>query len=670
MSKQNRNVPLLTKIEMSPFWVLHLQFRCCSLSLPEAKPCGARRAVRGISPPAAGRSFLARWCYDSASMAREFALIALLSLIVPGTGASQQTTAVAPVKHVTPEWVTRSNQDAHLLLGINARFNPEASVSLGMPELDDQIIDLKPRFRERRQEATGQAITELEKRLEEEKDSAVRQDLEILIKSARAEIRGAEIRRKYFIQFYNPSEFAYWGISALLDDQVLQERRVKALLRLRRYAGLEPGYEPLTKVAQDRMRERLSVPGLVGPFKGGVERSLSLSDTHVNGIAKLFDKYHIDGYEPASRKLRDQIAESDEFIRHEVLPRCRADYRMPSEAYAYTLEQVGVDMPPDQLAALARASFDEIQNEMMTLAPKVAKEKGFQATDYRDVIHALKKDQWEGAQILPNYEKRIAEIEEIIRRERLVTLPARPMKIKLASEAESADIPGPYEAPPPMINNTGQVGVFVLPSRVPAPPGGKPGATEPLDDYTFAAASWTLTAHEGRPGHDLQFDSMIEKGVSLARAEFANNSANIEGWALYSEAILKPYMPPDGQLISLQQRLMRAARAFLDPELQASKITPEQAKRLLVEEVVLSETLANQEVDRYTFRSPGQATSYFYGYTELMRLRADTEKAMGLAFDQQAFHDFILSQGVLPPVLLRKAVFEYFVPRNGARPSN
>lgn len=85
------------------------------------------------------------------------------------------------------------------------------------------------------------------------------------------------------------------------------------------------------------------------------------------------------------------------------------------------------------------------------------------------------------------------------------------MKIKLASEAESADIPGPYEAPLPMINNTGQVGVFVLPSRVPAPPGTKPGATELLDDYTFAAASWTLTAHEGRPGHYLQFDSMVER---------------------------------------------------------------------------------------------------------------------------------------------------------------
>ncbi|PYT71608.1 MAG: DUF885 domain-containing protein, partial [Acidobacteria bacterium] len=97
-----------------------------------------------------------------------------------------------------------------------------------------------------------------------------------------------------------------------------------------------------------------------------------------------------------------------------ILPRTRTDYRMPPEVYAYTLVRVGVDMPPEQLAVLAHASFDEIQNEMMALAPKVAKEKGIQATDYRDVIRALKKEQWEGPEILANYEKRIAEIEEII----------------------------------------------------------------------------------------------------------------------------------------------------------------------------------------------------------------------------------------------------------------
>jgi len=36
-------------------------------------------------------------------------------------------------------------------------------------------------------------------------------------------------------------------------------------------------------------------------------------------------------------------------------------------------------------------------------------------------------------------------------------------------------------------------------------------------------------------------------------------------------------MPDDGKLISLQLRLQRAARAFLDPELQMGKWTPESA---------------------------------------------------------------------------------------------
>jgi uncharacterized protein (DUF885 family) len=120
-------------------------------------------------------------------------------------------------------------------------------------------------------------------------------------------------------------------------------------------------------------------------------------------------------------------------------------------------------------------------------------------------------------------------------------------------------------------------------------------------------------------------------------------------------------MPAEGQLISLQARLQRAARAFLDPELQSGKVTPAEAKRVLMDDVVLSEAMANQEVERYTFRSPGQATSYFYGYTRLVELRGDVEKAQGNKFNQQQFHDYILAQGLLPPSLLRKAVMEKFV---------
>jgi uncharacterized protein (DUF885 family) len=71
--------------------------------------------------------------------------------------------------------------------------------------------------------------------------------------------------------------------------------------------------------------------------------------------------------------------------------------------------------------------------------------------------------------------------------------------------------------------------------------------------------------------------------------------------------------------------------------------------------------MANQEVERYTFWAPGQANAYFYGYLRLRELRDGVEKAMGNRFSAQAFHDFVLAQGLLPPRLLKKAVFDDFV---------
>jgi uncharacterized protein (DUF885 family) len=84
--------------------------------------------------------------------------------------------------------------------------------------------------------------------------------------------------------------------------------------------------------------------------------------------------------------------------------------------------------------------------------------------------------------------------------------------------------------------------------------------------------------------------------------------------------------------------------------------------KILETDVVLSHALATEEVERYTFRAPGQANSYFYGYTKLIALRKDTEAALGKKFDQKKFHDFILAQGLLPPDLMRKAVMEEFIP--------
>ncbi len=161
----------------------------------------------------------------------------------------------------------------------------------------------------------------------------------------------------------------------------------------------------------------------------------------------------------------------------------------------------------------------------------------------------------------------------------------------------------------------------------------------------------------------MQFAKIVEAGVSTARALFAFNSTNVEGWGLYSEWMMLPYMSPEGQLVSLQGRLLRAARAFLDPELHMGRVTPDEARRVLLEDVVLSRAMTEQEVERYMFRAPAQATSYFYGYTQLRDLRSEVERAMGEKFNARQFHDFILAQGLLPPDLLKEAVLSQFVKR-------
>ena len=132
------------------------------------------------------------------------------------------------------------------------------------------------------------------------------------------------------------------------------------------------------------------------------------------------------------------------------------------------------------------------------------------------------------------------------------------------------------------------------------------------------------------------------------------------------EEVRAESMPLEGQLVSLDYRLLRAARAFLDPELQAGKIQPADAKRVLEQDVVQSPAFAEEEVERYTYRAPGQANSYYYGYTKLIALRKDAEAEMGSKFNQKKFHDFILAQGLLPPDLMRKAVMEDFVGQGAA----
>lgn len=578
------------------------------------------------------------------------------------TGVAFLCTVLGAAATDTPAWIAQSNAHAQVLLDVLVRFSPEFATSTGIPGYDDQVTDLGPGVNERTRAAIVTARDELVRRLAVETDPLVRQDLEILIKAATDNIESNLVYERLLASFTDIGQLIFYGEFSLLQEQVDAARRPVALARLRRYTGLVAGTTPITELAKARFLEAAADPKHLGPFKTQVEQSLANTARYISGIRSLFAQYgldKLDGGAAALDAFEQQLNDYDAWVKTTVLPRCRDDYRLPAEIYADNLKQVGLDIPPQELIAKAQLAFAEIRNEMRALAPLVAKEHNLPDSDYRAVIRALKKEQLPKEQVESYYHEIIGQIEDIIRREQIITLPERAMIMRLASEAESAAQPAPHIQAPPLVNNKGERGTFVLTSGNPETSGQN---SQSYDDFTYKAGAWTLTAHEGRPGHELQFSAMVERGVSLARSLFAFNNVNVEGWALYAEAETKPYEPLDGQLVALQHRLMRAARAFLDPMLNLGLISRERAHDILAHEVGLSEAMTRQEVDRYTFRAPGQATSYFYGYTRLMELRTATEVALGPKFDRKAFNDFLISQGLLPPDLLAKTVREQFIP--------
>jgi len=589
---------------------------------------------------------------------------ALAQAAPPAPAASAQAKPNLTPDHPpvpAPAWVRQSNADAMVLMKTLAQFNPEFASRFGLPGYDSKVIDLKPNVDQRTIEAMTQARATLQQDLATEKDPNVRQDLEIMIKAADRQIERIKLDDQYLLDYNDIGETIFQGEFGLLQDDVPADRRAHALDRLKCYVGMAPGCTPVTKEAEALFNAKLDNPKLIGPYRIEVEQNLANTTRYVDGVRKLFAKYKLGG-DDALNALQKQLGDYSGWVKSTVLPHARTDFRLPEPVYANNLKDVGIDISPQELIKKAELEYMETQNEMQILAPYVAKAEGIQANDYRDVIKALKKNQLDRTSIEPYYHQVIGKIEDIIRTQNLVSLPNRQMQMRVASEAESASEPAPHMDPPPLINNHGQRGTFVLPLG--NPPNGQ-GKSEAYDDFTCKACAWTLTSHEGRPGHELQFSAMVEHGVSLARSLFAFNSVNVEGWALYSEFMMAPYEPAGGQMIQLQLRLLRAARAMLDPMLNLGLITRDRAHDILVNDVGLSEAFAREELDRFTFRSPGQATAYFYGYSRILELRAHTQVALGDKFNLKQFNDFIIGQGLLPPDQLAETVDTQFIPQHG-----
>jgi hypothetical protein len=549
------------------------------------------------------------------------------------------TSVTSPVIANSSDWVVRSNKFANLLSNAIAAENCHQKLSVS-----ESFQEINPAFKTCRKTSVLNVVQILEQKLSQEKDPKLRLDLEILLKFGKQQLHSYRLDDKYQVPYIDLSKAILGDLKATLDEVKLPtEQQQTILTKLKQYAGLEPGSPALTLSLKKAINAQLQKSEVALPIKDQLEKDLKNNASQVFEILAFLRQQEVPDYQEAYAELKTQLYDYETFIRREILTKTEKDFRLPAELYAFKLEQQGIEIPVEQLIQQAHTVFSQIQQQMEEVAQQIAEKRGLKALHYRDVIQMLKQEQLSAKGTLNQYQKRYQDLETIVKRENLLTLPKNKFNIRLATAQEKNDFISPFYD---IISHTLIIPVFQNQKKASI-----------YNDFTNSAASWTTVVHEGTPGHDVYFTTIDNANLPLARTDFNSNASNIEGWAAYVEIMMQPYMPLEGQFMSLRFQLLRAAQGFLEPELQSGKITIADAMKVWTEDLGFSRLLVEEERERYSPKTPGKTPAYFYGSQQLLQLRSQTERRLGTRFNLKKFHDFVLSQGFLNHKLLEQALY-------------
>ena len=154
------------------------------------------------------------------------------------------------------------------------------------------------------------------------------------------------------------------------------------------------------------------------------------------------------------------------------------------------------------------------------------------------------------------------------------------------------------------------------------------------------------SAHEGYPGHHLQFAIQNRHPSPIRR--LCGHAIVYEGWTMWCEklAIEKGWVKgTHARLQQLHDALWRAYRIVIDCGLHSGRLSHEAAAQILVKGVGFTPARARADVNWYTAQ-PTVPMSYLLGRLELERVK--DVRMNGKAWSLRQFHEWALSHGAIP----------------------
>jgi uncharacterized protein (DUF885 family) len=426
---------------------------------------------------------------------------------------------------------------------------------------------------------------------------------------------------------------------------------------LKRNAGYAAVYDRIIARFREGMRAgvvqpRLTVANMIEQFdnllKEGVEGSTfygpvksfpaSIPAAEQARLRAAYAAQVRDVIQPAHKRMRD-------FLQTEYLPRARTSVGlsdMPGgpELYAYRIEaNTTLPMTAKQAHELGLAEVARIRAEMAAQQARV----GFQGTlnQFFDHLRGDPKFQPGSADQIKRAYEAIAKTVDARVRDQFASVPRTALELRpVPAFREKTDAAGSYQEGTPDGSRPGvfYFNTYDLPTR-----------------YLWGME--TLYLHEAVPGHHYQVSLAQENARLPAFIRFGGNTAYVEGWALYAEALWRELgveSDPYQRMGGLSDEMLRAMRLVVDTGLHAYGWSRERAIDYMLDNSPGSRTDMTAEVERY-IANPGQALAYKVGQLTILRLKAKAQAVLGARFDPRAFHAVVLDTGALPmPVLERK----------------
>jgi len=161
------------------------------------------------------------------------------------------------------------------------------------------------------------------------------------------------------------------------------------------------------------------------------------------------------------------------------------------------------------------------------------------------------------------------------------------------------------------------------------------------------------SAHEGYPGHHLQFAIQNRHPSRIRR--LCGHAIFYEGWTMWCEklAVEKGWIrSPHARLQQLHDTLWRAYRIVIDCGLHSGKLSHEVAAQILVKGVGFTPARARADVNWYT-AAPTVPMSYLLGRLELERVKSRLVTGKGWSLGK--FHEWALRHGAVPWTWIEQA---------------